>query len=129
MLQSLILKGLPLTLSCIMLKNDQPYFKTLRCLFTLQHFWSMFDHFSTLYVKELNHFVPIYHMSRQMQQCNKYSRILEYFKINGYIGKIRVNPLSANPTKWSKTLKHFVSNCRRIAWVCLTIFWGWCLKG
>ena len=66
----------------------------------------MFDHFSTLYVKELNHFVPIYHMSRQMQQCNKYSRILEYFKINGYIGKIRVNPLSANPTKWSKTLKH-----------------------
>ena len=25
-----------------------------------------------------------------------------------------INPLSANPTKWSKTLKQFVGNSRRI---------------
>ena len=33
-----------------------------------------------------------------------------------------LNPLSANPTKWSKTLKQFVC-------LCLTILWGWRLKG
>ena len=29
----------------------------------------------------------------------------------------RVNPLSANPTKWLNELKQFVGFCRRIAWV------------
>ena len=38
-------------------------------------------------------------------------------------------PLSANPTKWSNTLKQFLSNSRRIVWVCLTILWGWRFKG
>ena len=37
--------------------------------------------------------------------------------------------LRASPTKWSDTLKQFVGCCRRIVWVCLTIFWGWRLKG
>ena len=40
-----------------------------------------------------------------------------------------LNPLRANPTKWSNTFKQFVSCCRRIVWVCLTILWGWRLKG
>ena len=40
-----------------------------------------------------------------------------------------LNSLSANPTKWSSTLKQFVGNSRRIVWVCLTILWGWRLKG
>ena len=35
----------------------------------------------------------------------------------------KVNLLSANPTKWSSTLKQFVGFCRRIVWVCLTILW------
>ena len=39
------------------------------------------------------------------------------------------NTSSANPTKWSNRLKQFVSNSRRIFWVCLTILWGWRLKG
>ena len=39
------------------------------------------------------------------------------------------NPLRANPTKWSNTLKQFVGNSRQIAWVCLTILWDWRLKG
>ena len=39
-----------------------------------------------------------------------------------------LNPLSANPTKWSVTLKQFVGFCWRIVWVCLTILWGWRLK-
>ena len=43
--------------------------------------------------------------------------------------RIEFNPLGANPTKWSNTLKQFVSNSRRIVWVCLIILWGWRLKG
>ena len=40
-----------------------------------------------------------------------------------------LNPLSANPTKWSNILKQFVGCCRRIVWVCLTILQSWHLKG
>ena len=32
------------------------------------------------------------------------------------------------PHKWLNTLKKFVSNGRRIFWVCLTILLGWRLK-
>ena len=39
------------------------------------------------------------------------------------------NPLCANSTKWSNTLKQFVGCWQRIVWVCLTILWGWRLKG
>ena len=41
----------------------------------------------------------------------------------------KFNPLSANLTKWSDTFKQFVSNSRRIVWVCLTILWGCRVKG
>ena len=34
--------------------------------------------------------------------------------------KFHINPLSANPDKWSNNLKQFVVY-RRIVWVCLTI--------
>ena len=37
-----------------------------------------------------------------------------------------VNSLGANPIKSSNTLQQC---CRRIVWVCLTILWGWRLKG
>ena len=40
-----------------------------------------------------------------------------------------VIPLSANPFKWSNTIKGFVGNSWRIVWVCLTILWVWRLKG
>ena len=39
-----------------------------------------------------------------------------------------INPLSANPTKWSNTLKQLLDNSRRIVWVCLVILWGWRLR-
>ena len=39
------------------------------------------------------------------------------------------DPLSANLTEWSNTLKQFVGCCRGIVWVCLTILWCWRLKG
>ena len=39
-----------------------------------------------------------------------------------------VNLLSTNPTRWSNTLKQFVSCCWWIAWVYLTKLWGWHLK-
>ena len=42
---------------------------------------------------------------------------------------VKVNPLSADPTKWSNTLKQFVGNSQQIVWMCLTILWNWRLKG
>ena len=43
--------------------------------------------------------------------------------------RLIVNSLSANPIKWSNTLKQFVDFCRQIAWVCLSILWGLVFKG
>ena len=43
--------------------------------------------------------------------------------------KCNLNSLSANPTKWSNTLKQFAGNIRRIDWVYFIILWEWCLKG
>ena len=43
-----------------------------------------------------------------------------YFEQN--VNAKGVNPFSANPAKWSNTLK-------RIVWVCLTILWYLLLKG
>ena len=40
-----------------------------------------------------------------------------------------IHSLSANPTKWSNTLKQFFGNIRGIVWLYLTILWGWHLKG
>ena len=42
---------------------------------------------------------------------------------------VSFTPLSANPTKWSNTLKQFVGKSQLIVSVCLTIFWDWQLKG
>ena len=61
--------------------------------------------------------------------CNIRCRLLECDEIDENIGTIVVNPLSANLTKRSNTLKQFVSFCRRIVLGCLTILWGWRLKG
>ena len=36
-----------------------------------------------------------------------------------------LNPLSANPTKWSNTLKQFVGKSRRIVWECSAILRSW----
>ena len=41
---------------------------------------------------------------------------------------LRIFLRSANPTKWSNTLKQFVGYCQWIVWVCLTIFGSCCLK-
>ena len=49
-----------LTLSCIMLHNGQTYFKNL-AWWTPQDFKSMFGHFTTLYMKGLTHFNPMFY--------------------------------------------------------------------
>ena len=51
------------------------------------------------------------------------------WKENDYSHASFFNPLRANPTKWSDTLKQFVGNSGQIVWVCLTILWKWHLKG
>ena len=43
--------------------------------------------------------------------------------------KFSFTPFRTNPTKWSNTLKQFIGNSQWIVWVCLTIVWGWRLKG
>ena len=45
------------------------------------------------------------------------------------IREMTVNPLSANLTKWSNTLKQFGRCCRQIVWTCLRNLWDWRLKG
>ena len=40
-----------------------------------------------------------------------------------------LNSLSVNRTKWLNALKQFVGKSRRIVLLCLTILWGWHLKG
>ena len=40
-----------------------------------------------------------------------YSKVSHF---NDTEAPVRVNPLSANPTKWSNTLKKFVGSCRQI---------------
>ena len=39
-----------------------------------------------------------------------------------------VNPLSANPAKWSKRTQT-IRKSNLIVQMCLTILWGWRLKG
>ena len=51
--------------------------------------------------------------------------ILRFFYLKIFIWSFQINPLSANPTKWSNTQ----TIRRQIAWVCLTILWNWRLKG
>ena len=59
-------------------------------------------------------------------------QIFSNLRLNTYINDSQfrktLNPLSANPTKWSNILKKFVGKTQQIVWVCLTISWGWCLK-
>ena len=55
-------------------------------------------------------------------------KICSWFTINKRL-VLLINPLGANPTKWSNTLKKFVGFCGRIVWACLTILWGLRLKG
>ena len=56
--------------------------------------------------------------------CWGYADFVTGFKNNCRTFLIWFNHLSVNPTKWSNTV---VS--RRIIWVCVTILWGWRLKG
>ena len=61
--------------------------------------------------------------------CNKRKHVQSQER--GLWHKLRklLNPLSANPTKWSNTLEQIVGCSRRIVWVGLTILQGWRLKG
>ena len=58
-----------------------------------------------------------------------YSNIFRYPASGSYKILKNIDPLSANPTKWSKTLKQVVGFYRRLVCVCSTILWGGCLKG
>ena len=42
----------------------------------------------------------------------------------GGCGNSCFNTFSANPTKWSNTLKRIVGKSRRIILTCLTVLWG-----
>ena len=53
--------------------------------------------------------------------------MLEKMLLRPWIGYF--NTLSANPTKWSNTLKQLVGNSRLIVWVCFDHFLGLALEG
>ena len=55
------------------------------------------------------------------------SNVLNFLNIKPEI--FYFNPVSATLTKWSNTLKQFVGTNQQIAWVFLTILWGWHSKG
>ena len=60
----------------------------------------------------------------------KYVNLSSLFKSSGkdIFGNL-VNPLSANPTKWSNTLKQFVGNLPRNCLSVFDHFFGLALKG
>ena len=51
------------------------------------------------------------------------------YELLGSTRRLWVNTLSANPTKWSSTLRQIVGNYRRIVKMCLTILWDCRQKG
>ena len=71
--------------------------------------------------------------TKMLQKCSKkgdsFNPSFKNLIIFHYLPCICINPLNANPIKWSNKLKQFVGNSRLIVWVCLTILWGWHLKG
>ena len=53
-----------------------------------------------------------------------WSLLIDLLKWLLFLSMWPLNPLSANPSKWSNTLKQFVGCCQRIVWISLTILWG-----
>ena len=73
-----------------------------------------------LQVLRCNGIAAIVETSRGDMMKDDYSKFFESFASD--IGIKVINPLSANPTKWSNAFK-------QIVWKCLTIMWDWRLKG
>ena len=74
----------------------------------------------------LTYFMPLVSFYCPFSEVIKRDQWHEWVKQSN---KSLVKPLSANPTEWSNTLKQFVGKSRWIVWECLTILWGWRLKG
>ena len=60
---------------------------------------------------------------RELKSALPYTGLTEY---SAQYNEIIFNPLSANPTKWSNTLKQFADELFECV---LTILWGWRLRG
>ena len=77
-------------------------------------FWNVFNTFSTD--------VPILYLLKTSENrffSDAHNNALGRNLLLRCISLIRLlSPLSAKRTKWSNTLKQFVSYCRRIVWVC-----------
>ena len=56
----------------------------------------------------------------------RFDHVLLFLLLTSVWFGCHLNPLSANLTKWSNTLKQSVVFCRRIVGVCLTNLWDWC---
>ena len=72
-------------------------------------------------INQLLQYNPFHHLDDMLGTSSKYFGECNCQKY--------MNPLSANPTKWSNTLKQFVGISRQIVCVCLIILWDWRLKG
>ena len=83
-----------LTLPCIILKNDQTYFKNL-ALLTLQDFRSMFGHFSVLCIEGLMLMFPskaidwfIEQLTEAYSEPSRTSKIEPFVKIVNHFQKV-----------------------------------------
>ena len=83
------------------------------------HYLKFFIFAIILYEKFLNLHMPTIQVTYYDKRNFKYN----------WSGFLAFNPLSANPQKWSNTLKQFVGKSWRIAWVYLTFLRSWHLKG
>ena len=57
-----------------------------------------------------------------------HTTLLFLYRLLGFVKELFFSCLSANPTKWSNTLKQFVGKIWRIVWVCLTILCAWLVE-
>ena len=75
-----------------------------------------------------------YHIETILLICSAwhdiYDKGLRHESVNfGVDNFCDINPLGANPKKWSNTPKQSVGNRQPIVCVFLTILWSWLLKG
>ena len=104
-------------------------------------YWFFDGKFWIINICHLYHFLSVNWrkfklLLQQSQRYNDKARILfkisnfsRFYPFNWVLTMAFYNPLSANPTKWSNTLKQFVRCSQRIVWVRLTILWSWRLNG
>ena len=113
------------------------YFSQRNCYLTLTHFMSLISLISLENIRKLLVFCfqgvskEISGMKWVNEWMNNENNLLITPNPPNLLNIMTqcLDPLSANPAKWSNRHRQFVGKSKRIVWVCLTILWVWRLKG